>query len=202
MRDLEKPAQMANILSVNPLAIACLALFISISFNIAAIYAFRHRAGAYDSAFVIDDSRFSYVENDYPHLLPLHVPSVALKIEDSEGYGLSDFSAWSDWRSTDLFPNGNGFVKLGPEGVSMFHQMHCLQRIRNAIVHGDPGYHTRHCLNLLRQAILCASDITLDPINIGTDGTDGVGVVHVCRDWEKVYDFVEKNQLRYNTTAW
>ena len=84
----------------------------------------------------------------------------------------------------------------------MFHQMHCLQRIRNAIVHGDPGYHTRHCLNLLRQVILCASDITLDPINIGTDGTDRVGVVHVCRDWEKVYDLVEKNQLRYNMTAW
>jgi hypothetical protein len=85
----------------------------------------------------------------------------------------------------------------------MFHQMHCLQRIRNVIVHRDPGYHTRHCLNLLRQAIICASDITpLDPINIGTDGTDGVGVVHVCRYWEKVYDFVEKNQLRYNTTAW
>ena len=48
-----------------------------------------------------------YVENDYPHLLPLHIPCVALKIKDSEGYGLSDFSAWSDWRSTDLFPNGN-----------------------------------------------------------------------------------------------
>jgi len=57
-----------------------------------------------------------YVKNDYPHLLPLHVPLVALKIEDSEGYGLADFSAWYDWRSTDLFPNGNGFVKLGPEG--------------------------------------------------------------------------------------
>ena len=57
-----------------------------------------------------------YVENSYPHLLPLHVPFVVLKIEDSKAYGLSDFSTWSDWRSTDLFPNGNGFVKLGPEG--------------------------------------------------------------------------------------
>jgi hypothetical protein len=84
----------------------------------------------------------------------------------------------------------------------MFHQMHCLQMIRSAIVQGDPGHHTRHCLNLLRQAILCASDITLDPINLGTDGTDGIGVVHVCRDWEKVYDFVEQNKLRYNATAW
>jgi hypothetical protein len=48
---------------------------------------------------------------------------------------------------------------------------------------------------------MCYCDITLDPINVGTDGTDGVGVVHICRDWEKVYDFFEKNQLRHNMTA-
>jgi hypothetical protein len=84
-------------------------------------------------------------------------------------------------------------------GVSMFHQMHCLQKIRSAIVQGDAGHHVRHCLNLLRQAVLCASDTTLDPMN-QVNGTDGLGVVHVCRDWEKVYEFVEENQLRHNMT--
>jgi hypothetical protein len=80
----------------------------------------------------------------------------------------------------------------------MFHQMHCLQRIRSALVHGDPSHHTRHCINLLRQTVLCASDTTLDPLNAANGkGTDGLGVVHVCRDWQKVYDFVEENQLRY-----
>jgi hypothetical protein len=78
----------------------------------------------------------------------------------------------------------------------MYHQMHCLQRIRSAIVQGDPGHHTRHCLNLLRQTVLCASDTTLDPMNT-EKGTDGLGIVHVCRDWQKVYDFVEENQLRH-----
>ena len=80
-------------------------------------------------------------------------------------------------------------------GVAMFHQMPCLQKIRDAIVQGDPGHHTRHCLNLLRQAVLCASDTTIDPLTTAT-GTDGLGVVHVCRDWQKVFDFVEENQLR------
>ncbi|KAJ7123090.1 hypothetical protein C8R44DRAFT_785287 [Mycena epipterygia] len=35
--------------------------------------------------------------------------------------------------------------------VSLFHQIHCLQKIRDAIVQGDPKHDTRHCLNLLRQ---------------------------------------------------
>jgi hypothetical protein len=28
-------------------------------------------------------------------------------------------------------------------------------------------------------------------------GTDGLGIVHVCRDWQKVYDFVEENQSKH-----
>lgn len=59
--------------------------------------------------------------------------------------------------------------------------------------------HTRHCFNLMRQAVLCASDTTLDPLDTVDGGqlvgADGVGVVHECRDWEKVYEFVISNQL-------
>lgn len=58
--------------------------------------------------------------------------------------------------------------------------------------------HTRHCFNLLRQAVLCAADTTLDPLDKvddgGNVGADGVGVVHQCRDWEKVYQYVIDNQ--------
>jgi hypothetical protein len=74
--------------------------------------------------------------------------------------------------------------------------MHCLQIIRDTIVRGNPGYRTRHCLNLLRQAVLCASDTTLDPLSTATSA-DGLGTVHVCRDWQIVYDFVEINQLNH-----
>ncbi|KAJ7888491.1 hypothetical protein B0H13DRAFT_1627060 [Mycena leptocephala] len=140
-----------------------------------------------------------YKGNDHPYKLPLQVPLVALKIEDSERYSLSGFNAYVDWRSTDLFPGGNGFVRLGPDGctgIAMFHQMHCLQIIRTAIVEGEADHHVGHCLNLLRQTVLCTSDTTLDALNSKL-GTDGLGIVHVCRDWQKVYDFVEENQLRY-----
>lgn len=71
--------------------------------------------------------------------------------------------------------------------------------IRNGILQtAVVDSHTHHCLNLLRQAILCASDTTLDPINYmgdsGEPATDGVGTLHVCRDWQAVYDFVTENQ--------
>lgn len=108
----------------------------------------------------------------------------------------------------------------------MFHQMHCLQMIRGAILAGGADYdyvHTKHCFNLIRQvftliafafappltsltagkAILCASDTTLDPLDVTLDGklagADGLGQTHVCRNWEKVYEFVYKNQL---SEAW
>ncbi|KAJ7642997.1 hypothetical protein DFH06DRAFT_924809, partial [Mycena polygramma] len=86
-------------------------------------------------------------------------------------------------------------------GVAMFHQMHCLQRLRAAIVNpGSTDHHAGHCLNLLRQTVLCVSDTTLDAENM-EGGTDGIGTVHICRDWRKVYDFVEENQLKYMNTS-
>jgi hypothetical protein len=73
--------------------------------------------GAMLCSIVASADRFTgYKGDDYPHQLPLHIPSVALTVEDSEKYGLSDFNAYADWRTTDLFSHGNGFVKLGPEG--------------------------------------------------------------------------------------
>ena len=79
----------------------------------------------------------------------------------------------------------------------MFHQIHCLHIIRLALING-PNDHSGHCLNFLRQAILCNSDTTLDPLVTDLDGmttgTDGLGVMHVCRDWSQVYVFVTENQ--------
>jgi len=158
----------------------------------------------------IDDSQYSYIGDDHPVQIPLHVPSVQLEIEDTVRYGISDPDAWPDWRTTDLFPNAMGFVQLGPDGrtfgVSMFHQLHCLQMIRAAVIERHPeavhsNKHAQHCFDFIRQAILCAADTTLDPIDrVGTtgkkgQGADGVGTTHVCRDWEAVYDFVYENQM-------
>ena len=77
----------------------------------------------------------------------------------------------------------------------MFHQMHCLRMIRQAILQGDARHHIRHCLNLLRQAVLCASDTTITPLEPHHE--TGVVAVHICREWERAYDFIEENQLKW-----
>jgi hypothetical protein len=112
------------------------------------------------------------------------VPYIPLWIPAGRTFGISK-TARTFWISDECYT----------AGVAMFHQMHCLQVLRNTIVHGGPDHHVRHCLNLLRQTVLCASDTTLDAMNL-KHGTDGLGVVHVCRDWQSVYDFVEENQLK------
>jgi hypothetical protein len=92
--------------------IAWTGFLLSISLNFSAINIFRGRTDSCARTST-DDSRFSrfrslihifpsdlifsgYHGEDYPHDLPLHVPLVALKIEDSERYGLSDFDANGD----------------------------------------------------------------------------------------------------------
>jgi hypothetical protein len=49
--------------------------------------------------------------------IPLYLPPVALKVENGNQYGLSDIYAWSNWHTTDMFPAGDQFVRLGPEGT-------------------------------------------------------------------------------------
>ncbi|KAH7927397.1 hypothetical protein BV22DRAFT_285265 [Leucogyrophana mollusca] len=191
-------------LRVTPLFIALSTLAFSLGLNAWTIYRLRAERATAEPHALVDDSHYSYVGDDHPTRLPINLPYVALEIEDTQRYGVSNPEAWPEWRNTDLFPRGNGFVRLGEQGrafgVSMFHQMHCLQMIRKAVIEPNSAdVHTHHCLNLIRQAVLCASDTTLDPLNVDDDGkligTDGIGVTHVCRDWEKVYDFVRANHL-------
>lgn len=64
------------------------------------------------------DLSIAYEGDDYPTQLPLYVPPAALTIENAEQhFGIADYNAWADWRSTDYFP-WSGFVKLGPNGTT------------------------------------------------------------------------------------
>lgn len=131
---------------------------------------------------------------------------MALTLEDSRHYALDTPDAAAEYRS--IYPGGDlGFIRLGPNrrffGLVMYHQIHCLDSLRQAILHqGQHGgktkrdvEHAQHCLNYLRQGILCAADTTLEPeVEEGSqDVGEGLGVTRVCRDWGKVYDFVEEN---------
>lgn len=133
---------------------------------------------------------------------------VQMTVENSTHYPIQGPSAKSEWDS--VYPRSYGFVRLGPNHrtmcVSMFHQLHCVEKMRLAL--NDPEDpiatipHLQHCMNFIRQMMLCAADTTLEPADevvrdesgreVGTRAS-GVGVTHTCRDWTTVYETVEQN---------
>jgi len=140
-----------------------------------------------------------------------------MTLENSLHYGLNNSVAGAEFRS--LYPESSmGFIRLGPHnrffGLSMYHQLHCLESLRLALLGVRPHNeflnegtkekvwtvdHVAHCLNYLRQTILCAADLTLEPEVVDGSGDvgQGLGVTHVCRDWSVVNDYAERNAARW-----
>lgn len=121
-----------------------------------------------------------------------------MQLEESQHYPTDGPAATAEWDS--IFPEHNGgFIVLGPNkrtfGISMFHQMHCLNNIRAAVVHSREGIkptkHIAHCFNYIRQMVLCRSDTRLEPIE-PERGPKAVNaaMLHTCRDWSKVYELL------------
>ncbi|KAF2797054.1 hypothetical protein K505DRAFT_236403 [Melanomma pulvis-pyrius CBS 109.77] len=144
---------------------------------------------------------YTYLGGDRPRELPLKVRTIQAAFhDDASHYGMQGVPAWAEWSA--MSPPGGGFVVLGEPhsafGVSMWHQMHCLNHIRAALVDGDDGSgYTAHCFHYLRQGILCAADTTLEEDGSGLKlakgdmGAIGRGAVHTCRDWRQVHDWME-----------
>ncbi|KAF2091591.1 hypothetical protein K490DRAFT_61024 [Saccharata proteae CBS 121410] len=101
---------------------------------------------------------------------------------------------------------GQADGKVRPGGMSMFHQLHCLDSFRHAIQqlqHGDKiGYdektdvsmhqgHWPHCFDYLRQTLLCYADDTVEPswLDDGYKWTiDGYhNTKRTCRDSARMY---------------
>lgn len=51
--------------------------------------------------------------------------------------------------------------------------------------------HSRHCVDYLRQSLMCAADLTLEPIDPELGGVTGWGVKRTCRDWAKLKSWAE-----------
>ncbi|KAK0209089.1 hypothetical protein DFS33DRAFT_1307583 [Desarmillaria ectypa] len=142
----------------------------------------------------------AFIDNDFPELLPLDIPDVLLTMEESRHYGISGLDDREEWASSAAY--GFGYLRLGEEkrrfALSMWHQLHCLRTIRLAMEgHHDAGMrgHMQHCLTYLRQMILCNPDLTLEPADMLTRNYEikRVGATHVCKDWSKVYEEMERN---------
>lgn len=86
----------------------------------------------------------------------------------------------------------------------MWHQIHCLNRLRAVLLNGDDGSdHTEHCFHYLRESILCAADTTLEPggtsrlLANGDKVATGIRTDHTCRDWKQVYDWMAKEYEKW-----
>lgn len=124
-----------------------------------------------------------------------------------------------------LLPKGGGFFKhptLAPKYscMAVFHQIHCLDMLRQALYEALPGMvgghhgssthdtraampptndpnhehdlgHLGHCFDLLRQSLMCRPDLTVEVGNETLMGVTGFGTEHQCVDWNQLMSWME-----------
>ena len=129
------------------------------------------------------------------------LPPKAMYFEPTVHYQLNSTEADAQW--TAMAPLNGGIVCVGPNKepylVSMFHQLRCLDVLRQAYNElleetEEAKPVARHCLHYLRQMVLCRRDIRLEPV-VDTHGPHTVqpwGVM-TCRDWTQVYEAHARN---------
>lgn len=144
----------------------------------------------------------AYLDDDYPETWPLaeRRRRVRIGFENSKRYKLDTEQGAREW--AELLPGGDGIVYLGehkqPFGISLFHQLRCLDILRNETVtprDSPPSELARHCLNYLKQMMLCRGDVHLESFNYAShiDPIDQSGDWE-CRDWDVVYKEAKRNQ--------
>ena len=111
-----------------------------------------------------------------------------------------------------MLPRGGAVLHLGPDlrpfTLSMFHQLRCLDIVREVIVdffadnRTDAAY-TRpalaaHCMDYLRQTAMCRADLTLESLWSNTSSKVTVSeITHTCKDWMAAYEAAEQNYEAY-----
>ncbi|TDZ32283.1 Oxidase ustYa [Colletotrichum trifolii] len=93
--------------------------------------------------------------------------------------------------------------------VSVYHQLHCLHAILRSWVAYFYGQeqkdlfpsHILHCFDYIRFGLMCGMDMALEGGNAASIaagqrcGTFGLGTTHVCRDWNTLYQWMEKKNV-------
>ncbi|KAF8514434.1 hypothetical protein BU17DRAFT_52579, partial [Hysterangium stoloniferum] len=144
----------------------------------------------------------AWVGADYPAQIPLTLQTVGMSVVEGPHFTLYSDSDWGT-----IFPSPNeGFIQFGPDKrwfiPAIYHQLHCLDAIRVSFVTNGSyaAAHTQHCLRYLRQAVLCSADMTLEETVWKTNlhgkrvpAADGVGMVHRCKDWTVLREWMETN---------
>ncbi|KAI0886930.1 uncharacterized protein GGS22DRAFT_119165 [Annulohypoxylon maeteangense] len=103
-----------------------------------------------------------------------------------------------DWASDHGIPVSAPTPETPGEMVyqlDVFHNLHCLSRIRQRILSNETGphdLHTLHCLNYVRQAVMCNVDLLLH-VTHDYEGID-FNQPHTCRDFEAVERWTQDNR--------
>ncbi|KAM3522582.1 hypothetical protein MY4038_008568 [Beauveria bassiana] len=124
-----------------------------------------------------------------------------------------------DWLS--YMPRGNGFIAVNDSAHVIYFDPDCLVKYaimdryndltsgsaegqQDHALHGDHDRrgskshrHVEHCFRYLRQSLLCCGDTALEGQDPNTDkaATNGVGAVHMCKDFEAIRSWAEDNRL-------
>lgn len=129
---------------------------------------------------------------------PKDVGVVRIPSVDADAYGLPASETLEP-----LFPQDSLYQ------MTVFHQIHCLSRIRDALVPADDENdggnevrvtnHTLHCVDYLRKTLMCNADIMSDPL---TDPRHGIRSPKTCRDWPAVRAWWEDNKFDQLDEFW
>ncbi|EJD45504.1 hypothetical protein AURDEDRAFT_64378, partial [Auricularia subglabra TFB-10046 SS5] len=121
-------------------------------------------------------------------------PPVSVHMENTIHYGLR---ASDEWRL--LSPNGGIVFQDGRQYVlSMFHQLRCLDVLRQAVVReprvplndtAPVGSRVRRCMNYMHQMILCRTSARIEVVT-AIRGPHSVifDKDYMCNDWSLIYD--------------
>ncbi|KAI3322300.1 hypothetical protein HD806DRAFT_501649 [Xylariaceae sp. AK1471] len=97
-------------------------------------------------------------------------------------------------------------------GLEVYHSLHCLNRLRQALyperysyIFDDPNDpsrldHIGHCINHIRQALQCHADLT--PMEWKLDGSKIIlktDTRHTCRDWDKIHGWASSRQIDFDS---
>ncbi|KAJ7593595.1 hypothetical protein C8J56DRAFT_884395 [Mycena floridula] len=176
------------------------------------------------SLFTHDDAKqksmtpsYSYIGGDFPLEIPAasdsFLENVAMRLDETIHYDINATSALghAEWDASITHPKGLGRVRLGPDHrvfvVNFYHQIHCLTRIREAIMNNANLHanveHMQHCFHYIMQSLLCeASDSLEEGDFMARDlEVERDGGLTVCRAWDKVYETMDDNMERWHEWA-
>jgi len=146
---------------------------------------------------------YTYVGEDYPRAWPIPMAGpILMPLENTVRYETDSRESDQEW---DALTPGNGIIHLGeqsqPFSISMFHQLRCISILRKEMLSAQKtsvikpdSQLNMHCLNYLRQMLFCAGDTVLDAVLGPTSHPLVVPEFFSCKDWQLVYDAVERNQ--------